>query len=446
MVFNDIKELSIYVSSFINKKDDSSVEITDEEKLLSEGIDRLAYTSALSDDSALRHEARVLIRKIAKEMGVHSASIYGLYKAIGGGEVNGFSVPAMNIRMINYDFSRIIFEKAQEIEAGAFIFEIARTEIKYCDQSPDEFSASVLAGAVKSGFKGPVFIQGDHYQFKEKIFNKNPQEEIDSIELLIKDSLMAQFYNIDIDASTLVDLDKKELSEQQRDNYEMTAKLTEYIDKLTPSGITISIGGEIGHIGGVNSNSDDLVAFMDGYLDIIGKDKVGVSKVSVQTGSSHGGIPDEDGKVIDVDIDFSVLRSISKIAREKYKMAGSVQHGASTLSEKLFSHFVENDTVEVHLATEFQNIIIDNLPESLQEKMHKWTLENLQDEREEDWNDKQFVYKLRKKAVGQFKKECWMISDEDKKKVIDALGEKLKFLFESFNIAGTAHTVRKYIS
>ncbi len=444
MVLSNSQELSSYVATFLDIGADNSVKITDENKLLSEGIDRLVFTSALSEDTSLCHEARVLIRKIGVSRGVHSASIYNLYKAIGEGEVSGFSVPAMNIRMMNYDFSRAIFDEAQKIEAGAFVFEIARSEMKYCAQTPDEFSASIIAGAIKSGYQGPVFIQGDHFQFKEDKFRTNPQEEIDSIELLIKDSLMAQFYNIDIDASTLVDLEKEALSEQQRDNYEMTAELTKYIRGLQPPGVTVSIGGEIGHIGGKNSTVEDFEAFMEGYLGIIGNDMKGITKVSVQTGTSHGGIPDENGKVIEVPIDFNVLKSISESARNKYKIAGPVQHGASTLPERMFSEFVKNDTVEVHLATELMNIMIDNIPEELREKMHQWTMENCTDEREEKWNDKQFVYKMRKKSVGPFKKEAWEMSEEDRKKVRDALGEKLRFLFESFNLQGTAHTVRKY--
>lgn len=446
MVISDTQELNSYVATFLNKNTDNSVTITNEEKLISEGIDRLVYTSALSDNTSLCHETRILIRRIGEALGVYSASIYNLYKVIGEGEVSGFSVPAMNIRMMNYDFSRAIFEEAQKIEAGAFVFEIARSEMKYCAQNPDEFSASVIAGAIKSGYKGPVFIQGDHFQFKEELFRTNPQEEIDNLELLIKDALMAQFYNIDIDASTLVDLNKEDLSEQQKDNYEMTAEITKYIRGLQPPGVTVAIGGEIGHIGGKNSSVEDFEAFMEGYLALIGNDTKGLTKVSVQTGTSHGGIPDENGKVIEVPIDFNVLKSISESARSKYKIAGPVQHGASTLPEKMFVEFVKNDTVEVHLATELMNIMIDNVPADLREKMHQWTLENCIDEREEKWNDTQFIYKLRKKSVGPFKKDCWNLSEEDRKKVREALGVKLRFLFESFNIAGTAHTVRKYIA
>lgn len=443
MVINSHDEFSGYISSFV-KDELGVIEITNKEKLLSEGIDTLAYTAALSEDSATRFNAKVLIRKIAPLMGVKSASIYELYKAIGRGEVSGFSVPAMNIRMMAYDFSQVIFEEAIKREAGAFILELARHEMDYCDQRPDEFSASVLAAAIKSGFQGPVFIQGDHFQFTKNVWEKNPQEEIDNIELLIKDSLMAHIYNIDIDASTLVDLAKEDLSEQQRDNYEMTAEIIKYIRNLE-RGVKVSIGGEIGHIGGKNSTVEDFTAFMDGLMPLIG-DMEGVAKVSVQTGTSHGGMPDANGKVIAPTIDFSVLRDISKTAREKYQIAGTVQHGASTLPESEFEQFPKNDTVEVHLSTEFQNIIMENLPAELREKIHAWVMENLENEREKDWNDTQFIYKMRKKAVGKFKRECWELSSDDKEKVKKALAGKVGFLFDAFNIIGTAHTVRKYIS
>ncbi len=442
MVINNSEEFSSYVSTFV--RGDDVLEITNIEKLYAEGIDTLAYTSALSEDSSVKFAAQVLIRKIAPLVGVKSASILELYKAIGRGEVTGFSVPAMNIRMMNYDFSQVIFEEAKKREAGAFILELARHEMDYTDQRPEEFSASVLAGAIKARFEGPVFIQGDHYQFTKKIFEKNPQEEIDNIELLIKDSLMAHIYNIDIDASTLVDLEKEDLSEQQRDNYDMTAEITKYIRNLQPPGVRVSIGGEIGHIGGKNSTSDDFTAFMEGYLDSIG-DREGLVKVSVQTGTSHGGIPDKDGNVKRAEIDFSVLKDISCVSRDKYKIAGTVQHGASTLPREEFSKFPEHDTVEVHLSTEFQNIIMENIPEDLREKMHAWTLENLESQREEGWNDTQFIYKLRKKSVGKFKKDCWTLPEEFKEKIKKALSEEVGFLFDAFNIAGTSHTVRKYV-
>ena len=85
----------------------------------------------------------------------------------------------------------------------------------------------------------------------------------------------------------------------------------------------------------------------------------GISKVSVQTGTSHGGVPLPDGGVAEVKLDFEVLRELGVVARE-YGLAGAVQHGASTLPDSLFHRFPEVETAEIHLATGFQNALYEH--------------------------------------------------------------------------------------
>ena len=71
-----------------------------------------------------------------------------------------------------------------------------------------------------------------------------------------------------------------------------------------------------------------------------------------------------------VDIDFKVLKELSQLARKEYGMGGAVQHGASTLPDEAFDLFPQEETVEVHLATGFQNIIMDSphFPQKLEEQ------------------------------------------------------------------------------
>src|SRR5258708_34746570 len=178
----------------------------------------------------------------------------------------------------------------------------------YTEEQTDEYAAAILAAAIKEDYQGPIFLQGDHFQFNAKKYKENPQQEIEAIKALTKEAISAQFYNIDIDASTLVDLSQENLTKQQEANYQMTALLTTYIRSLQPKDTMISIGGEIGHIGDRNSNIEDFKAFMKGYSTRIPKD--GISKVSVQTGTSHGGIPLPDGSIAKIQLDFNVLNTI----------------------------------------------------------------------------------------------------------------------------------------
>src|SRR5262249_905574 len=258
-------------------------------------VDSLVWTAVFGQPDA-RNAARRRIRQAAASLGVLPASVLPMYKARGKGEVSGFTVPAINIRMLAYDTARAVFRAARETNSGAFLFEIARSEIGYTDQRPAEYAAVVLGAAIRECWDGPVFLQGDHFQTNPKKMKESPEKEVAAIEALIDETIPAGFFQIDIDTSTLVDLSKPTLSEQQRMNYELCARFTKFIRSRQPEETPISVGGEIGEVGKENSTPEELRAYMDGYLKELGGAE-GIAKVSIQTGSSHGGVVGPDGTV-----------------------------------------------------------------------------------------------------------------------------------------------------
>lgn len=426
---------------------DGTVTIEDESAIASEAMDTLVYTAVFGDDDS-RDNARWLIWEIGQNVGVIPSSIHDLYLARGRGETGGFTVPAMNIRGMSYDTARSIFRTAIKLKCGAFILEIARSEIAYTDQRPPEYVAVMLAAALREGFRGPVFIQGDHFQVNAKKFAVDPVAEVNGVKQLAREAVAAGFYNIDIDTSTLVDLSKPTLDEQQRTNYEQAAELARYVRELQPDGINISLGGEIGEVGTENSTVEELVAYMEGFnqtLKRVAPGAEGLSKISVQSGTTHGGVVLPDGSIADVKIDFETLRSLSKVARERYSLAGAVQHGASTLPDSAFHKFPETETCEIHLATNFQTMLYDHLPQPLRNEIYAWLRENAKDERKPADSDEQFYYKTRKKAIGPFKRRTWDLPAEVKHKLADAYDQKFEFLFTQLGVAGTKDTVARFI-
>ncbi len=402
-------------------------------------IDRLAWNAAFAADGGVRDASRWLCRAAAHAQGAFAASIHELYMARGKEQHTGFTVPAINIRGMTYDVARAIFRTAIKINAGPVIFEIARSEIGYTLQRPAEYASVIFAAACKEGWTGPVFVQGDHFQTNAKKFAADPAKESAEITKLIDEAVPAGFYNIDIDTSTLVDLKYPTVSEQQKANYANCATFTRHIRGLEPKGVTVSVGGEIGEVGYQNSTVEELCAFMDGYRASLPAGLAGISKMSVQTGTSHGGIPLPDGTVAKVDIDFKTLQAISEAARAKYGIGGAVQHGASTLPENLFDQFPKTTTLEIHLATEFQNMMLDHpkFPEDLREKMFAWCRENCQDEAKPGQTDKQFVYKTRKKAWGPFRRQVWELPEASKAAIRATLEAKFESLFRKLSLAGT---------
>ncbi|RUM61219.1 MAG: aldolase [Persephonella sp.] len=439
------EDLYNLVSFVADLKDNKVLSITDEKKLKETVIDDLIYTAVFSKNEEVKDEAKRLIRELANEFGAIPSSIHDFYMAMGRGEVDNITTPAINIRGMTYDVARQIFKVAIKNNVGAFIFEIAKSEIGYTYQRPSEYASAVLSAAIKEGFKGNVFIQGDHFQFNAKKYAENPEKELESIKELTEEAVKAGFYNIDIDPSTLVDYSKPTLKEQQYHNYINTAKMTEFIRSIEPEGITVSIGAEIGHIGGKNSTVEEFEAFMEGYLTEIPEGMSGISKISVQTGTEHGGIPLPDGRVAEVKLDFNVLNDIGKVARQKYGLGGTVQHGASTLPDELFDKFPQNNCCEIHLATGFQNIMYDLIPEDFKNEIYNWIKENLKNEWKEGQTEAQFIYKTRKKGFGPFKYEWWTLDKEYKDKIMEALFNKFEFLFQKLNVFNTKDLVNKYV-
>jgi len=426
---------------------DTSVSVVDSSLLQSAAMDRLVWMSVFGTKEE-KAAARWIIWEVGQCVGVRPASIYEFYMARGKGRVPPtFTVPAVNIRGMHYDVARALFAKVVELQVGAFILELARSEMEYTDQSPAEYTSVMLAAALREGYRGPIFLQGDHFQVKAKAAGVAKEGEEEALRTLISDAVKAGMYNLDIDTSTLVDLTKESVLEQQRPNFSICARLSEYVRCMEPENIAVSLGGEIGEVGGHNSTEEELSSFMEGFEGIRRGRFVGLAKLSVQTGTSHGGVVLPDGTLKQVAVDFETLKKLSQLAREKYGLAGGVQHGASTLPDELFGKFVEVGTLEIHLSTGFQNLILDHpkFPLKLLAKMYAWVDENLSAERKDGQTDEQFHYRLRKKAWGQFKKECWSIDEEARAAIRETLAERFGFLFEKLQVAGTRGLVDTFV-
>jgi tagatose 1,6-diphosphate aldolase GatY/KbaY len=435
---NAIKEILQKLDNSITISQ-GAVKINDQTRLR-ENIHHLAEISALKTGSQ-QGIARYLARTTALELGILPASIHDLYMARGRGEVKAsFVVPAINLRVLTFDAAKAVFRAAMKLDAGPVVFEIARSEMTYTDQRPAEYATSVFCAAIAEGFKGPVFLQGDHFQVSAKRYQADHESEVESLRSLIRESIAAGFYNIDIDTSTLVDLKQSTIQAQQVLNTQLSAMFSTYIRSVQPDGVVISIGGEIGEVGGHDSTVEELRAYLDGYTDELNNQItgiIGLSKISIQTGTSHGGVVLPDGSIANVNVDFDTMKKLSRLARSDYGLGGAVQHGASTLPEEAFGKFVEAEACEVHLATNFMNMFFDKVPKKLKDKMYVYIKNKFAAEKTDKMTDEQFYYKVRKNALGAFKTETWGLSQAVK----DDLGTTWEDQFTKiFRLLGTSNT------
>jgi fructose-bisphosphate aldolase class II len=189
----------------------AGVAVKDPTALRGSGTDRLVRQAVFGSQDE-RDAARWLLWELGQAAGCRPASIHELYIARGRGECGGFTVPAINVRMLAYDTARAVFRAARSADAGAIILEIARSEIAYTDQRPAEYVAVVIGAALREGHTLPLFIQGDHCQVNAKKYATDPDGEVGEVKKLIAEEVGAGFYNIDVDTSTLVDLSKPTLA------------------------------------------------------------------------------------------------------------------------------------------------------------------------------------------------------------------------------------------
>jgi fructose/tagatose bisphosphate aldolase len=441
--YASLQELRRELGGILDLDTRNGAGVLDAGRLREDAIDSLVYTAVFADDEAVRSAARQAIARAALALGIAPASTQALYDAMAAGRVSGFTVPALNLRAMTYDSARAAFRAAVQFDVRALIFEIARSEIGYTGIRPAEYVACVQAAAIKEGFQGPLFLQGDHFQVSSARFGEDPDKELEALRKLAAEAIDAGFLNIDIDASTVVDLSQPTIREQQRLNYQLSSAFLRLIRSLEPSGVTVSVGVEIGEVGGRNTTAEEVRAFMDGLLEELrGSGARGPSKISVQTGSSHGGVVLPDGSIAQVAIDFDTLERLSRLAR-RYGMAGAVQHGASTLPEEMFHRFPETTTAEVHLATGFQNLIYDSphLPEGLRQEIYSYLKETCRDEWKDGQTEAQFIYKTRKKALGPFKRKLWDLPEDTRHAIRDELEARFRYLFHQLNVAGTLQVI-----
>ncbi len=430
-----------------------AVRVLDEAGFRAGLIDRLVGAAVFADDP-VRSVSRWLIRAAAPALGAFPASINDLYRAAGRGEYAHATAPAINVRGLTYDVMRTIYRAAHANDCKIFLLELARSEMGYTEQRPGEYAANALAAAIKEGHQGPVFIQGDHYQINARNYAKDADAEVGAVRDLTLEAIDAGYFNIDIDASTIVDLSLPTIEEQQALNARHTAEMTRIIREREPKGITISVGGEIGEVGARNSTVEDLRGFMAPYLaDLkaqgkqVGRDLEGISKISVQTGTSHGGVVLPDGSIAQVAVDFDTLAELSRVAREAYGLGGAVQHGASTLPETYFHRFAEANAIEVHLATGFQNRIFDNpaFPADLRDEIYAYLDEKHADERKPGMTDAQFHYTTRKRAWGPFKAAFWSLPAATRQRLMDDLEPVFGLIMQRLGVANTGALVDRIV-
>ncbi len=411
--------------------------------ILAESFDqKTKYLAVAKPEDRERYAAQIL--KETRDLGVYPASIGALYKALARQELPAMTIPAFNIRGLTYTLARVIWRKVLELDCAAVIFELAPSEIGAGEQSFDEYAAMVSAAACREGYQGPIFLQGDHFSIDSK-------ETVNDVLKMAKEAIACGFYQIDIDGSHLISLDQSSLEAIHLPNAEVTSRMISALRAAQPAGVQLVLGGEVGEIGGENTSLEDLKTFQELLQMRLDPAVRGLDKISAQTGTTHSGIVLKDGSLGRMNVDFDLISQLSRTARQNGSY-GLVQHGASTLTMLDLAQLPGAGVIEVHLATQIQNIVFDHpsFPSQLRRSMQErlvLTDKSAEGDRfqgEENLSLAQQFYKARWAAWGIFKMELWAISPTVMAPIEASFGKWVEQVFTALNITQKSSLIREF--
>ncbi len=391
-----------------------------------------------------RKKLAVQILNLTWEKGLYPASIAPVYQALGHGELATMTIPAFNVRGLTYPLARAIWRAAIQQQCGPIIFELAPSESTGCDQTFEEYAAMVMAAAFKEGYRGPVFLQGDH-------FSIDHLSDVDPLKELALAVIESGFYQIDIDGSHQYNAQAEQLTVFHAPNAQATSQLITALREKQPRGIHLTLGGEVGEIGGRNTTVDDLNAFHDELEKSLPESTPGLDKISAQTGTTHSGIVLPDGSTGRMRVDFNLIAELANQARQ-FGWSGMVQHGASTLQFEDLAQLPAAGVVEVHLATQIQNILFDHpaFPVELRDQMKRELVstargaEGDQLEFADNLSNAQRFYHARWAAWGKYKTQLWQLPAEVIGLVADSLAEWATSIFQSLKVAHRSQVLQEY--
>jgi len=171
-------------------------------------IEYLARTSSISRDKNVQMAAYWVLMKLMKNFNVHLASMHEHYMNKGK-TWDGRTAAAYNLRTGPVFLqARQIFRSMMEDDVGLVVFEEADSELRYTGHDRFQYTAQIVAAAMKQGYEGGINLRLDHLQVKKTEYLKDSVAAVKKAKRKMYDSVLAGKYNPDIDPSTMVGADE----------------------------------------------------------------------------------------------------------------------------------------------------------------------------------------------------------------------------------------------
>ena len=306
----------------------------------------------------------------------------------------------------------------------------------------------MLAAALREGFRGPVFIQGDHFQVNAKKFAADPATEVDAVKALAREAIAAGFYNIDIDTSTLVDISQADA--RRAAAAELRSRASTFSAPCASSSPRASrspSAARSARSGTQNSTVEELRAYMDGF--------------NRTPAGGHGGAVEDQRAVGHVARRRRARRRLDRRREARSRHArDDCRRWRATSTDlparcstarrrcrtRAFNNFPKRETAEIHLATNFQNMLFDHMPaDAARDDLRVAGGER--EGRAEGDRLRRAVLSTRRarRRSARSSGSCGICRTTRRRRWRAAYDEKFAFLFDQLAIGNTAAIVARFV-
>jgi fructose-bisphosphate aldolase class II len=295
-----------------------------------------------------------------------------------------------------------IMKAAEELDA-VVAFELTRTEGGlsggYTGQTPEDFSATLLAHADACKFTKPFIIHADHVTITD-----TSREELETARQLIDAQMAAGFTSFALDASF----------NPLEDNIRIVNDLALPIQE---AGYGLEV--ELGEVKSVGSESNlTEIGEVSTFLDNLAEKGITPHLLAIDNGSKTGNYL--DGQIVRIDLERT--GEIFDAARKR-GVAGLVQHGITGTPLRIVGKLADFGIRKGNIGTLWQNVAHAGLPLDLMDSMRQWARDNGRDI---------------KYATGVFKSEIDSIPKENIQQIQDMAYREAREFLKAFHAEKSA--------
>jgi hypothetical protein len=200
----------------------------------------------------------------------------------------------------------------------------------------------MLSAALNHKFEGPIFLQANALRFDADAFENDREALLENLKKKTRNAIQLGFYNINYDASDLINNKSNRISEKMLMNLKMVAMATNlWVRNFQPIGITVSVSGKMGLVDGQLPSEGEMREYTQRLLKegsrlrfgVAGED---VSKVEIA-------IPDLN------ELTIERINNLNTLCRQEFKLGGLVVNVGKINDTKIFSLFSKLNVCELKI-------------------------------------------------------------------------------------------------